>query len=142
MGILSSINKWLHIANNVKPASQTIVTRTTIAIREAVQAEAPVLSGFLRDSVYSVTPDGVSTYGQASPPNDDVYLLPEEKPQDDLTGIVRAAANYSGFVNYGHHTRSGSMVPPNPFFDRGVAAAQGQFDANCTQFESLLKAGI
>src|SRR5258708_24628871 len=51
-------------------------------------------------------------------PTDDVYLLPEELPSNDMQGLVGVGANYGEFVNYGHHTRSGSYVPAQPFFAR------------------------
>src|SRR6266851_4412294 len=98
-------NDFSLIAQNLKPACREIITETVIDIADLVQANAPVDTGFMRDAVYYVTPDGVSSYGQASPSNDDAYLLPEELPANDMQGLVGAAANYSIFVNYGHHTR-------------------------------------
>jgi len=102
-----------------------------------VQSNAPVRTGFLRDSCYAVTPDGTSTYGEASPPTDDVYLLDEVKPEDDMTGIVGVAANYGIFLEMGTRHMS-----PRPFFYPGVEAGRAQFEENLGEFESLLAGGI
>ena len=109
-------NRFPAIAARLKPTCQGIVTRTTLYTRDAVQSLAPVDSGFMQGAVYAVTPDGTSTYGQGiAPPTDDAYLLPEVRPDNDTTGIVGAAANYSIFVNNG--TR---FMGAQPFFDQGV----------------------
>jgi hypothetical protein len=33
---------------------------------------------------------------------------------------LQSMAPYSGYVNYGHRTRSGSFIPPQPFFSAAV----------------------
>lgn len=38
---------------------------------------------------------------------------------------VHSFAPHSHLINNGHITRSGSHVPPNPYFDRGVVSATG-----------------
>jgi hypothetical protein len=36
-------------------------------------------------------------------------------------------AEYSGFVNSGHHTASGSFVPANPFWDRALERVKAEY---------------
>ncbi len=131
-------NDFSLIAQNLKPACRVIITETVIDIADVVQANAPVLSGFMHDSVYYVTPDGASSYGGGSPPTDDVYLLPEELPSNDMQGLVGVGANYGEFVNYGHHTRSGSYVPAQPFFDQAMEQGPAIFEGHMSELESLL----
>src|SRR5258708_2021715 len=131
-------NDFSLIAQNLKPACREIITETVIDLADLVQVNAPVLSGLMHDSVYYVTPDGISTYGQASPPTDDVYLLPEELPSNDMQGLVGVGANYSEWVNYGHHTRSGSYVPAQPFFDQAMEQGPAIFEGHMSELESML----
>src|SRR5260221_329586 len=105
-------NDFSLIAQNLKPACRVIITETVIDIADLVQANAPVLSGFMRDSVYYVTPDGASSYGGGSPPTDDVYLLPEELPGNDMQGLVGVGANYGIFIEMGHHVRDSATYFP------------------------------
>src|SRR6266566_2122085 len=130
----ASFNHFPKIAARIKPACKEIVTKTTLYTRDAVQGGAAVRTGFMKGAVYSVTPDGASTYGQGPPPpTDDVYLFPEVRPDNDTTGIVGAAANYSAFVNGG--TR---FMNAQPFWEPGIDAGQAFFDAELSTFEELI----
>jgi len=81
----------------------------------------------MADNVYVSGPLS-STYGAGpAPPTDDVYLLPEVKPTDDMTAVVGAAANYSEWVNGG--TR---YMAAQPFFDQGVETTRGEFETIMT----------
>ena len=133
------MNDFSLIAQNLKPACQMIIAETVIDIASLVQANAPVDTGFMRDAVYYVTPDGASSYGNASPSNDDAYLLPEELPANDMQGIVGAAANYSVFVEMGHHVHnSATYVPPQPFFFPAFEQGAAIFEGHMSELESLL----
>src|SRR5437870_11672777 len=105
----ASFNHFPQIAARIKPACKEIVTNTTLYTRDAVQGGAAVRTGFMKGAVYSVTPDGASTYGQVAPTKKGSYLLPEVRPDNDTTGIAGAAANYSVYVNDG--TRSMAAEP-------------------------------
>lgn len=137
---MAGTNLFFQVADALKPAAQQIVGNTVIRGAQAVQNGAPRDTSFMADAVYSVTPDGQSTYGQATPEKAGSYLLPEVQPEHDLQGVIGAAANYSEWVNDGHHTVSGSWVPPQPFFDEGMAQLEGIFNEEAAQFESLLGA--
>ena len=122
------VNRWNELAAKLKPSLQKGLQATGEQAVSFIQGNAPRRSGFMADNVYCSGPLQ-STYGAGgSPSNDDAYLLPEVSPPNDMTAIVGAAANYSIFVDMGHHTRSGSFVPANPFFDRGVEQTRGVFE--------------
>ncbi len=121
--MMAGFNRWALLAAKIKPACQKGVKATAHAMVANIQGPAPRRTGFMADNVYMSAWDE-STYGQGpAPPTDDVYLLPEEKPGDDMSAIVGAAADYSAFVNYG--TR---YMAAQPFFDQGVETTQGEFE--------------
>jgi hypothetical protein len=128
---------WNHfpaIAAGFKPALQRIESERILDLEMKVKSYAPVLSGFLQSSVYGVLPDGTSDYGNAMEPPGDSYLLPEETPPDDMSGIVGVAANYGEFVNYG--TR---FMAAQPFFDQATEAAGVEFEAKFAALEDILR---
>ena len=130
------------LARAVRPACQTITSDTARFVEAAAAANAPVESGFMASSVYSVTPKYGSTYGTMGEPPGDSYALPEVTPDGPDDSVVSVAANYAGFVNYGHHTRSGSYVPPQPFWDEAVAQGAQVFPEEAAKFEALLREGL
>ena len=131
---MSDFNRWAELAGKLKPACQKGVKEAAYAMKDNIQSGAPVgkgegtyHGGFMRDHVYVSAP-GESTYGQGmEPPTDDVYLLPEIKPENDLEAVVGAAANYSEWVNGG--TRH---MPAQPFFDQGVEQTRSEFEGIMT----------
>lgn len=126
------------LARAMRPACQTISSDTARFVEAAAAANAPVLSGFMASSVYSVTPKYGSTYGTMGEPPGDSYALPEQAPDGPDDSTVGVAANYAVYVNYGHHTRSGSWVPPQPFWDDAVEQGKAVFPAEAAKFEALL----
>jgi HK97 gp10 family phage protein len=129
---MAGFNHFPQIAARLKPACRQIVTNATLYTRDAVQGGAAVRTGFMKGAVYAVTPDGNSTYGQVSPTEKDSYLLPEVRPDNDMTGIVGCAANYSIYVNYGTRFQAAQ-----PFFEPGVEAGRNAFDT--VDLEMLLR---
>lgn len=128
---VTGFNHWGQIAAHVKPACQKAIDKTALAINADAAGAAPVRTGFMAESVYSVLTDGSSNYGvSGTAPPGDSYLLPEVRPDNDMEAIVGAAANYSIFVEMGHHTRGGgSWVPAQPFFTPAVETGRGVLDA-------------
>src|SRR6266700_6793265 len=122
MAGLVYVNRFPELADALKPALQKGVQATGEKMVSNIEGPAPRRSGFMADNVYVSGPLS-STYGAGpAPPTDDVYLLPEVKPTDDMTAVVVAAANYSEWVNGG--TR---YMAAQPFFDQGVEATRGTF---------------
>lgn len=79
-----------------------------------VQTNAPVLSGYMRDSVYTVTSEG-STYQSGD------KSLPEVPAPDAHTAVVAVAASYASYVNGGT-----SRQAAQPFFTSAVEAMRGK----------------
>jgi hypothetical protein len=75
------------------------------AVITLAQAQCPVETGTLRDSAYSQVEAGGVTLGFSAP--------------------------YAAYVDQGHHTRSGSWVPANPFFSSAIQALQDQVGPMC-----------
>lgn len=123
------VNRFPELAAKLKPALQTGIKVVAFNV-QAYARQGPYRTGFMDSNIYASGWWGSDYGGGESPPTDDVYLLPEVSPPDDMTAIVGAAANYSAFVNYGHHTRGGGFVPANPFFDQGVEQARGTFESD------------
>jgi len=131
---MAGFNHFGAIAIGMKPALRKIESERILDLEAKVQAYAPVLSSFMQSSVYSVLPDGTSDYGNAIEPPGDSYLLPEEAPGNDMSGIVGVAANYGEYVNYG--TR---YMAAQPFFDQACADAGTEFEAKFAGLEDILR---
>ena len=140
---MAGFNHWPQIAARLKPAIRKAVTAVAIGLEEDARGNAPKDTGFLASSVYSVTPDYGSTYGEALMPPGDSYQLEEVKPDDDTSATVGVSANYGVYVELGHHTRgSGSWVPPQPFFFPAVEAARPVLDDELAKVEASLRGSI
>lgn len=132
-------NHFGDIADQLKPVLGKMVADTAVRFQSVASANAPAETGFLKSSIYTVTSEG-STYGEADNPPGDSYLLPEvTAPPDELTAYIAVGANYGAFVNYGHHTRSGSFVPPQPFWEPAVDTVMPIFEAVLGTLESQLE---
>lgn len=92
---MSDLAGW---ADDLERAADTLRERASIAVRKATldtmadaQTLAPVDTGNLQGSVTTDVRPG------------------------DLVGVVEATADYAVPVEFGHRTRSGTQVPPQPF---------------------------
>lgn len=131
MGVV--FNHFGDIANNLKPVLSQIVRKTAFDLQATAASNAPVDTGFLRNSIYTVTSQD-STYGGAGSPPGDSYLLPEvDTPPDDLTAYVAVGANYGVYVNYG--TR---YMTAQPFWEPAIDAVTPEFEAALSAIESKL----
>jgi phage gpG-like protein len=110
-------NRFGAIARSLRPACRDATKVVAKDMTTTCQSFAPRDTGFMAESVYFSAYDE-SSYGSAGAPpqKTSAYLLPEVTPGSDTEAIVGAAANYSIYVEMGHHTRSGSYVPANPWF--------------------------
>lgn len=91
------------IIASLEPKAGICAKHAADIIRDDVKERAPVDTGALQAGYYSI---------QTGP----------------TTAEVRSGDNikYAAFVNYGHHTRSGSWVPAQPHFEPAFDAAQGR----------------
>jgi HK97 gp10 family phage protein len=84
------------------------VRKAAFAIQADAQTMAPVDTGALRNSIYTVTSEGSdysTALSQAMSANPDAPILPaispEEASVDDLTAIVAVGAEYGIYVEMG-----------------------------------------
>src|SRR6266567_6852564 len=131
---MEGFNYFPIIAAGMKPALRKIESERILDLEAKVKSYAPVLSGFMQSSVYSVLTDGTSDYGNAIEPPGDSYLLPQESIPNDMSGIVGVAANYGEYVNYGTY-----KMAAQPFFDQACADAGTEFEAKFAGLEDLLR---
>ncbi len=99
------------------------VRRTAFKVEGYAKVGAPVDTGFLRNSIYTVTHDS-SGYTRASndahAQNADAVMLPEvETPRDALTAIVAVGAEYGAYVNYGTAHQAAQ-----PYLDEAIEQAR------------------
>lgn len=130
-------NYWERLALALGPSQQTVIHNTAKAWQKAARAYAPVDTGFMQENIYVSDMQG-SDYdsGSISPPGDS-YLLPEEKPPDDMSAVVGCAANYSIYQEMG--TR---FMPPQPYFYPAGVEAQAVFEAEMKKTEDRLRNAI
>ena len=130
--MVSIVNNWSSIAAKLKPALQQGIKVVATNVQVNAQQNAPYVTGFMSNNVYASGWWG-SDYGQGGEPPGDAYLLDEVAPENDLQAIVGAAANYSIFVEMGHHTRSGSFVPAQPWFIPAIEQAASTMEDDMAQ---------
>ena len=135
MGVL--FNLFPALARAIRPACQTISSDTARFTEAAAAANAPVETGFLASSVYSITPKYGSTYGTMGTPPGDSYALPARVPDGPDDSVVGVAANYGGYVNGG--TR---FMAAQPFWDDAVEQGKAVFPEEAARFEALLRQGL
>jgi HK97 gp10 family phage protein len=127
-------NNFEAIANNFKPALSQIVRKAALDIQAQAQQNAPVDTGFLKNSIYTVTSQD-STYGNAGTPPGDATMLPEvAAPEDETTAYVAVGASYGIYQEMG--TR---FQPAQPFLGPAVETVSQSFDAIMQKLESLLQ---
>jgi HK97 gp10 family phage protein len=121
-------NHWGQIANALPKVASQIVRKAAFDIQAQAASRAPVDTGFLKNSIYTVTADS-STYkgGDKS--------LPEvETPENDQTAYVAVGAEYGIYVEMG--TR---FAPAQPYFYPAVDAVKPGFDAALSAIEGKLR---
>ena len=134
---MADFNHLSAIANAVPGATKQVVVKTAFDIQAGAASSAPVDTGFLRNSIYTVTADG-STYGQGGgPTHKDSYLLPPVGEAEETTAYVAVGANYGIYVEMG--TR---YMAAEPYFYPAVEAARQPFIDAMSKLEDKLRGAI
>ena len=111
------------IAAKIDEVASKVIRKAAFDLQAQAQANAPVDTGFLKNSIYVEMQD-TSTYGQAQDPQGDQTLLPEvEKPSNKTTAIVAVGANYGIFVEYGS-----VHGPPQPYLTPAAEMVKPEFE--------------
>lgn len=131
---MDGFNRFPELAAQFGPVLSQMVRKAAFDLQAQAASRAPVDTGFLRNSIYTVTARN-STYGAAGAPSGDSYLLPEvAAPDDAYTAYVAVGANYGAFVNYG--TR---FQPAQPYWEPAVDAVMPSFEEALGLLESKLR---
>ncbi|SRR5260221_10539398 len=134
---MAGFNHFPLIAAIIKPAIGQIVRDTVDDILHTYVTTAPIDTGFMVDSAYTVT-STYSTYGRAGSPPKGAYLQPEvPKPDDETTAYMAVAASYAIYPEFG--TR---FQPAQPAFYPAVELARIPFEDRLSNIESSLKGRI
>ncbi len=134
---MAGYNHWKQLAAALPKVAASVVRETAQDVADLAAANAPVDTGFLKSSVYTVTAEG-STYGQAGTPPGDAYLLPEvDAPENEQTAYVAVGANYGIYQEMG--TR---FMPPQPYFYPAVEAGKVFLDDALSKMEDALQGAI
>ncbi len=115
---MSGFNHWGELADKLPAALQHGIDSAAQEVESRIAGNSPYDTGFLRSSVYRSTPES-SDYGSASAPPGDSYLLPEEKPPDDMSAVIGVGASYGIYLEYG--TRN---MPAQPYVTPQTEAAR------------------
>lgn len=121
-------NHFDELAEAFEDAIKQTVKKCAFDIQANAAASAPVDTGFLRNSIYTVTSDS-STYKGGG------KSLPEvEKPDNDTTAYVAVGAAYGIYQELG--TR---FTTPHPFFYPAVDKAKGPFEDAMAKIEDKMR---
>lgn len=131
---MQGFNHFGEAGDALHEAMAQVIKKAAFDIQANAQAGAPVDTGFLKSSIYTVTSDS-STYGQAdTPPGDSSLLPPVEPPPDDLTAFIGVGANYGIYQEFG--TR---FMPPQPYLAPAVEQERPAFEAAAGAIEAKMK---
>jgi HK97 gp10 family phage protein len=130
-----SFNHFDEIAGKLDDALSKVVTKTALTIQRAAAKNAPVDTGFLRNSIYTVTASE-STYVKRSASakrkkkkkkgsaSSGAEMLPAvAAPSDKNTAFVAVGANYGAFVELGT-----ARTPAQPYFYPAIDNAKPAFE--------------
>lgn len=136
-------NHFAEISVTLERAVSAAVRKVAFDIQANAASYAPVDTGFLRASIYTVTSTR-STYGQGRPSKHggkfnaakmmNQEQLPEvAAPDDNMTAYVAVGASYGIYVEEG--TRD---MPAQPYFYPAVDVGQATLDAALAAIEVRL----
>ncbi len=132
----TSFNHYAQLATAFHEACKQIVIKTAhdcqANIQAHIRANGQIDTGFMVNSVYTVTSEGSSYSGGTD-------ALPEvQAPENDTTAYVGVAASYGYWQNYGT-----TRLPARPFFEPGIEETRASFEAACAAIEDKMRqAGI
>jgi HK97 gp10 family phage protein len=158
---MAGFNHFPQIANRLPKITSQVVRKVAFQIQAEAASNAPVDTGFLKNSIYTVT-SNKSTYGgavqvahtpkaggkgfvsrgqlkgfvkrKARQRTQEAMMLPEVPgPGDDQTAYVAVGANYGIYLEYGTH-----KMPAQPYFFQAVEDGITDLDDALSKLESLL----
>jgi hypothetical protein len=130
-----NFNKFAAIAAALHEELAVEVEATTRGLANYARALAAVRSGFMRNSIYTITRQGGSTYGLGGSIDEEgrVIFPQADPPKNDLEGVAGVAAIYGEYVNYG--TR---FMAAQPFWEPAVGLAGAMLDVKLGEIEPAI----
>lgn len=130
-----SFNHFPDIARALPTVASKIVRKAALDIEAQAKSRAPVDTGFLRSSIYTVTADS-SDYGRAGKSGNGT-MLPEipHPPANPPEADVAVGAAYGVYVEYGT-----SKAPAQPYLAPAVDAVRPGWEAAWRALEERLRA--
>lgn len=123
----SSFNHFGQVAEAFKPAISQVVRKTALEWVAQAASSAPVDTGFLKNSIYSVTSDGSGYQGGDK-------ALPEiAGPADDQSAFVAVGAEYGVYVEFGT-----SRAPAQPYFYPAMEKVRPGFESAIAAIQNKL----
>jgi len=109
----------------------SLVKKACFDVQAAAQAKCPVLTGYLKSSIYTHTWDS-STYGQGvTGGGPGASLLPDlGKPPNDHTAFIGVGANYGIHIEYGT-----SRMAAQPYLVPAADEVRPSFQASFARME-------
>ncbi len=122
------VERWSELAEALPQLLSEVVRTAALDAEGQIKRVAPVDTGHLRNSVYTVTPAGGSTYpgsanaatGKLAPPIEETAGV----SADSVVAWVAVGANYGLAIELGSRKRAAK-----PFFAPGMDQARGAFQA-------------
>lgn len=136
LGYVILYNLIPEIGEKLEVAANQILRKAALDCEAAAKGNAPVATGFLRDSIYTRTATS-SGYGQAGEPPPGAELLPEVDKPDSGTAYVAVGANYGVFVEFGT-----SKMAAQPYLVPAAEAVGPSFVAAMAELESFLTGSV
>lgn len=129
---MNEFNRMGEMPALLRRAMEQTIVKTCMDIQAHAMANAPVDTGMLKSSIYTVTHRG-SSYGDGVV--DESKLLPEvESPPNALTAYVVVGASYGIYVEYG--TEHG---PAQPYLTPAAEFVRPQFERAAAGLERRMR---
>lgn len=124
-----SFNHFDQVSDELMKAMADVVSKTAFDIQALAASNAPVDTGFLKNSIYTVTSKSSNYSG-----GDERMLGEVDQPDDDLTAYVGVGANYGIFLEYGTIHQ-----PSQPYLTPAVEQALPAFESAMSAIDDKIK---
>lgn len=128
--MMEEFNHFDEFSDQLMKALGQVVRKTAFDVQAAAQANAPVDTGNLRNSIYTKTSEGNNYPGNAS----DHLVEDQTGEANDLTAYVAVAASYGIYQEFGT-----THIPAHPYLGPAVDSVQSSFESALEAIESQLK---
>ena len=135
------------IVTQLDRAVDAAVRKAAFDIQRGAQQRAPVDTGFLKNSIYTVT-ENKSGYDQAylkaDSKNPEGEMLPEVAPAGKHEAYVAVGASYGVYVEFGsvHHSAQPYLTPAAEYEWPAFQAALAKIEAKLEVSGGIVSSGI